>query len=162
MRRILAAAIIFTLVVAPMLFADELDTITVNYEVQAINELEIDATSVTLIIDTATAGSQPDDAVDSTTATYAITTNGTNKRITAALDSAMPTDTSLYLTLAAPTASGSSAGEQLLSTSTVTVVSAITEVAESGLAMTFRFTALVTAGIIPSASKTLTLTLTDT
>jgi len=162
MRRTLGALIAVVLLVGPAVVAANSDTITVNYEVQAINELDISAASVTLTISTATAGSQPDDVTDNSTATYALTTNGGTdaKKITAAIDTAMPADTHLYLTLAAPTG-GTSAGEQEITDSAVDLVTAIDSVAESGLQMTFRLSALVTANIVAAASKTLTLTLTD-
>jgi len=139
------------------------DTITVNYEVQAINEIVISAASVTLTVSTATAGSQPDSATDNSTATYALTTNSTtadSKKITAAIDTAMPSGVTLYLTLAAPTGA-TSAGETEITNVAASVVTAIEAVAESGLVMTFKLSATVSAGVVASASKTLTLTLTD-
>jgi len=143
--------------------AADSDTITVNYEVQAINELAISVASVTLTINSATAGSEPDDATDNSTATYALTTNAATdaKKITAAIDTNMPANVSLYLTLGAPTG-GTSPGELLISATPADVVTAIEMVAESALSMTFRLSATVAAGVVTSASKTLTLTLTDT
>ncbi|MGB2983334.1 MAG: hypothetical protein WBC63_05665 [Candidatus Bipolaricaulia bacterium] len=144
------------------LSAANLDTITVNYEVQAINELAISVAAVTLTIDSATAGSEPDDVTDNSTATYALTTNAATdaKKITAAIDTDMPSNVSLYLTLGAPTG-GTSPGELLISATPADVVTAIETVAESTLSMTFRLSATVAAGVVASASKTLTLTLTD-
>lgn len=163
MKRSILVLIAVLLVASVGVFADNTDTITVNYEVQAINELEIDAASVTLTISTATAGSEPDDVSDATTADYALTTNGGTdaKKITAAIDTAMPANTHLYLTLVPPTGA-SSPGEQEITTGAVDVVTGIDNVAESALDMTFRFSATVAAGIVAAASKTLTLILTDT
>ena len=146
-----------------VVFAANSDTITVNYEVQAINELAIDVASVTLTINAATAGSQPTDVTDSTTADYAITTNcGTDaKKITAAIDTAMPTGVTLYVNLTAPTGATSS-GETEVTNVAANVVTAIDGVAESALDITFKLSATVAAGVVASASKTLTLTLTDT
>jgi hypothetical protein len=138
------------------------DTITVNYEVQAINELAIDATEVTLTINAATAGSQPDDDTDAATAKYAITTNAATdaKKITAAINTAMPSGVTLSVTLAAPTGATSS-GVKSLSDTPENVVTAIEMVAESALVITFKLSATVSAGVVASAAKTLTLTLID-
>jgi len=160
MRKTLVALIALLLVVAPALLAGDTDTITVSYEVQAINELAISGGPVSLIINSATAGSEPDDVTDSSTATYALTTNGTNKKLTARVDLAMPAETHLYLTLVAPTGA-TSAGEQELTETAVSVVTSIATVAESALGMTFRFSATVDAGIIATANRTVTLVLTD-
>lgn len=162
-RRTVLAVVVLVLVVSSLtVLGSNTDTITVNYEVQAINEIDISAASVTLTISAASAGSQPTDFTDNSTATYAITTNAATdgKKITAAIDTNMPTGVTLSVTLAAPTG-GSSAGEVAMTSIAADVVTLIDAVAESGLAMTFKLSATVSAGVVASASKTLTLTLTD-
>jgi len=137
------------------------DTITVNYEVTAINELAITAASVTLTVNSATAGSNPDQASDGTT--YGVTTNaGDNaKKITAAINTAMPSGLTLQLNATAPTGA-SSAGATTLSDVAANVVTLIDSVAQSGLSLAFTLDATLAAGVVAAASKTCTLTLTNT
>jgi hypothetical protein len=132
---------------------------TVTFEVQAIDEMGVSGNPAALIVSTATAGSQPDDATDNST-TYAITTNGTNKKITGAIDSAMPANTTLQVNLTAPTG-GSSAGAVTLTTSAADLVTAISQLAESGLTVTYTLSATVAAGVVASDTRTVTLTLTN-
>ena len=131
---------------------------TVTFEVQAIDEISASGNPAALVISTATAGSEPDDATNNTT-TYAVTTNGTNKKITGAIDSAMPANTTLQVNLTAPT-DGSSAGGVALSATAADLVTGITQKAESGLTITYTLSATVSAGIVASDSRTVTLTLT--
>jgi len=142
------------------LFAASSDTITLNYEVQAINEINIDDASVTLTVNTAVAGSQPTQVSQATT--YDITTNcSTNgKKLTAAINTAMPAGLTLSLNVAAPTG-GSSTGTTTITNVAADVVTGIDAVAESDIAMTFYLNATAGAGVIGAASKTLTLTLVD-
>ncbi len=82
---------------------------TVTYEVQAINEISVSGNPAALIVSAATAGSQPTAATDTTTS-YAITTNQSNRKITGAINTAMPANTTLSITLAAPTGATSAGG----------------------------------------------------
>lgn len=136
------------------------DTLTVNYSVAAINELDITAASVTLAVSTATAGAQPSQATASTT--YGITTNEASKKITCNLDTAMATGLTLKVTAAAPTGA-TSAGAVDISAATAlapaTLVTGITKVAASGLALSFTLDATVAAGVVASSTKTLTMTI---
>jgi len=95
---------------------------TVTYEVSAINEISVSGNPGALTVSTATAGSEPDAVTDAAT-TYAITTNGSDKKITAALDTDMPSGVTLSLTAAS--ASGTSAGKQTLTAAGVDVVSGL-------------------------------------
>jgi hypothetical protein len=132
---------------------------TVTYEVQAINEISVSGNPGALVISTATAGSEPDAATDATTS-YNVTTNGTNKRITGSIDTAMPANTSLLVTLTAPTG-GSSAGQVTLSTTAQDLVTGISTLAESGLTISYGLTANASAGVVASSTKTVTLTVAD-
>lgn len=152
---LLLCLVLFTWGVA---FAGNTAQQTVTFEVQAIDEISVSGNPAALVISTATAGSEPDDATNNAT-TYAVTTNGTNKKITGALDSAMPANTTLAVNLTAPT-SGSSAGSVALTASDADLVTGITQNAESGLTVTYTLSATVTAGIVASDSRTVTLTLT--
>jgi len=145
--------------------ADNVDTLTINYEVKAINELEITDDSVTLTVDSATAGAQPDQASDGTT--YDITTNCATdaKKITGGIDTAMGTGLTLKVTAGAPMG-GISAGavdisNAITGTNDANLVTAIDAVVASGLALDFTLDATVAAGVVSSAQKTFTMTLTD-
>jgi hypothetical protein len=157
---LLAAMAGLSCLFAAAAFAAASDTITVNYEVTAINEINIDDASVTLTVSTATAGSNPDQAND--TATYDITTNcaADAKKITAAINTDMPSGLTLRVNMTAPTG-GTSAGAVALSSTAANAVTAIDAVAESNISMTFTLDATAAAGVVSSASKTCTLTIAD-
>jgi len=136
------------------------DNHTVTLEVSAINEIAISGGTVTLTVNTATAGSAPTAATDSSTATYAVTTNGSSKKVTAALDSVVPSNTTLSLNMGAPTG-GSSSGAVNLTNSAQDMVTGISTLNESGLSMSYSFTATADAGTVASTNRTMTLTLAD-
>ncbi len=138
-------------------FAGATTTQTVTYEVQAIDELAVTGTP-SLTVHTATAGSAPD-AVTDNTATYAITTNETNRKITGAIDSNMPSGVTLSVNLGAP-AGATSAGKQSLSSTPVDLVTGISTLNESGKSISYELVATSAAGVVASASKTVTLTIT--
>lgn len=132
---------------------------TVTYEVQAFDDLTVSAPSVSLTVNSATAGSAPDVATDSTT-TYSITTNGVDRMITGMINSDMPSGVTLSVRLEAPTGARSR-GMCVLSTTPVTLVSDITGLSESGRSISYELAATSAAGVIPSASRTVTLTIVD-
>jgi hypothetical protein len=139
-------------------FAANTDTQTVTFEVQAIDEISASGDPGALTISTATAGSEPDNATDNTT-TYAVTTNGTNKKITGEIEANMPANVTLQVNLTAPTG-GSGSGATSLSTTAADLVTGITQRAESGLGITYTLSATVGAGVVASDTRTVTLTLT--
>lgn len=139
-------------------FAGSTATQTVTYEVAAINELSVSAATVSLIVNSATAGSAPNAVTDATTS-YAITTNETNRKITGSLNSNMPAGVTLSATLAAPTGA-TSGGKLSLSTTAADLVTGISTLNQSGKTITYELSATSAAGVVPSASKTVTLTIT--
>lgn len=132
---------------------------TVKIEVAEINEISINGDAITLALNAVEAGFLPEPDMDTST-TYAITTNGTNKKITAKLDSAMPSDLDLKVFLNAPT--GATGGGGSLTTSELDVVTGISSVVASGITIRYE---LYPAGTIPPApiseTKTVIFTLTD-
>jgi hypothetical protein len=131
-------------------------TQTVSYEVAAVDQMSVSG-SPSLVINAATAGS----ALTSATAsgTYAITTNGTSRKITASIDTNMPTGVTLTVALGAP--NGAVAAPAVtLSTTAQDVVTAVTEVTESGLSISYGLSADITAGVVAAANKTVTYTIT--
>ena len=163
MKRLLIVLMLtgFVFGISGLAVAGNSATQTVTYEIQAINELSVTGNPGALIISTATAGFEPDFYIDNSTA-YAISTNcGDNtKKITAAIDTDMPTGVTLMISLIAP-AGATAPVEGVLSTSAVDVVTGIDAVASGGQQVIYKLTATASAGVVASASKTVTLTLTD-
>jgi len=152
----------FVLGISILAMADNIATQLVSYEVTAINEIEVSGDPGALVVNSATAGSEPTDDTDNTT-TWDITTNGgtDGKKLTGAIDTDMPANTTLEINLTAPTGATSS-GDVTLSTTAADAVTLIDSVAESALAITYTLSATIAAGVVAQASKTVTLTLTDT
>ena len=131
-------------------------TQTVNFQVDAINQISF-AGSPSLVINTATAGSNPTAATAG--ATWAVTTNQSGAKVTASIGSNMPAGLDLQVNLTAP-AGGSSAGAQSLSTVAVDVVTGISQLAQSAIALQYSLTATPAAGVVSSTSRTVTYTIT--
>jgi len=130
---------------------------TVTFQVDAINQIAF-AGSPSLVINTATAGSAPTAATANVS--WAVTTNQTAAKITASIGSNMPAGLSLTVNLTAPTAAGTSAGVQSLSTTSVDLVTGITKLAESGLGVAYSLSATPAAGVVASTTRTVTYTIT--
>jgi len=157
----IAATLSMIFIAGPVMAGDSA-TQTANYEVTAINEINIDDESITLTVNSATAGQAPDQA--SAGSTYDITTNvttGSTKKITAAINEAMPAGVTLKINVTAPT-TGTTAGATTLTADAVDVVTAISAVAQADIAIGYTLDATVAAGVVSSAGKTLTLTIADT
>jgi hypothetical protein len=131
-------------------------TQTVTFQIDAINQIAFTG-SPSLVVNTAMAGSNPSGS--STVASWAVTTNQSNAKITASIGAAMPTGLTLTVALTAPTGA-TSAGAQSLGTTAVDVVTGITQRAQSGLSVTYTLTAVPTAGVVASTTRTVTYTIT--
>lgn len=127
----------------------------------SINVSEIAVIAVTgnvsMTINQATAGQAPDAATAS--ATYAVTTNGTQKKITAELDQDMPNGLTLNATMAAPSGA-STAGKTALSSDAVDLVTNVTKVRGSGLSLAYEAVATVDADP-DNVTRTVTYTITN-
>lgn len=122
------------------------DTATqdIDITVQAVNEITVGAT-VTLNINSATAGGQPSGTASST---YSITTNSaTSKKITAQLSTALTSGLTLSANLQAPS-TGTSVGATPLTTTPADVVTSIEAVAATGL--TIGYSATATVSVAPN------------
>lgn len=131
-------------------------TQTVTFRVDAINEMSVSGNPGTLAITSATAGSAPTDATDAST-TWAVTSNQTGTKVTAALDQAMPTGVTLKVSLGAPTGA-TSAGDVSLGTTAADLVTGITKVNESGKSITYTLSATTAAGVVANTTRTVTYT----
>ncbi len=140
-------------------------TITLSHDVtvavDVIHALSASAATLSLTIGGSTAGSPPTPDTDNST-TYNITTNGSAKKITGALDATYAAGLSLSILLTAPT--NASATEQSLSTTAKDLVTGITRLAESNLTITY--TASATTSATPNQgsggeTRSVLMTLTD-
>lgn len=125
----------------------------VTIAVSAIDEIAVSG-NVTLTVDDIT-------LTDAASASYSVTTNGTGRKITAALDADFSSTLALEVAITAPTASGSSAGTVVLSPAAQDVVTGISTVSESGLAIDYTATALPTTPASTSETRTVTYTITS-
>ncbi len=149
-------ALLAVLVAAPAAQA-QTATQTVTFAVNAINQIAfVGAPSLT--ITTAVAGSAPTSVTDAT-ASWAVTTNQTGAKITASIPTAMPAGLTLSSSLAAP-ALATSAGFLALGTVAVDLVTGITRLAQGSLGVSYRLDATAAAGVIASATKVVTYTIT--
>jgi hypothetical protein len=157
-------SILFTLMgalvlgLSGMAMAASTATQTVTYEVQAINAIAVSGSPATLTVSAATAGSSPTQVSDATTS-YGITTNESSRKITAAINTNMPAGITLTIDLVAPTG-GTSAGDVSLSTVAADAVTGISTLAESSKMIAYKLSATIATGVVASASKTVTLTIT--
>ncbi|MCK4411379.1 hypothetical protein KAV67_03750 [Candidatus Bipolaricaulota bacterium] len=135
---------------------------TVSCEVAAIQVISVSGNPAALVINSATAGFEPDSATDATT-TYSITVNRASK-ITAKIDTVMSTDITLTINLAST--GGTSAGDVDISNATTIPLDVVTSILagskDSNETITYTLSALASAGVVSHRNKTVTLTITDT
>ena len=132
-------------------------TQSVTFEVDAINQIGVSG-APSLLINAATAGSAPT-SVQASGNTWSVTTNQTGAKITASIASAMPSGITLSAQLGAPTGA-TSAGLQALGTTSMDMVTGITKLNATGLALTYQLDATAAAGVVTSATRVVTYTIT--
>ncbi len=132
-------------------------TQTVTFQVDAINQVGVTG-SPTLDINAAVAGSAPTSATSAGNS-WAVTCNQTGAKITASIGAAMPAGVTLSATLGAP-AGAASAGIKSLGTVAVDMVTGITKLNASALALTYQLDATAAAGVITSTTRVVTYTIT--
>lgn len=130
---------------------------TVTFAVNAINQVAVTG-SPSLTVTTAVAGSQPTSASDAT-AKWAVTTNQSGAKVTASIDSNMPSGLTLSANLVAPSGA-TSLGATALSSTAVDVVTGVTKVAASNLGITYTLDATAAAGVVGTSTRTVTYTVT--
>jgi hypothetical protein len=132
-------------------------TQTVTFQVSAINQIAVTGTP-SLTISTAAAGSAPTAATSSGN-TWSVTTNQSGASITASIPTAMPTGVTLSANLTAPSGA-TSTGLTSLGTTAVNVVTGITKLNAAGLALAYQLDATAAAGVVGSATRVVTYTIT--
>jgi len=138
------------------------DTVVVTYEVTAVTQINLNgAASVTIVA--GTPGSGLPSVTDSSGVTYDITNNAgaESMRLTGKIDIAMPANTTLSVSVTAPSGAVS-AGFVDLTATDQDLVTGIDNVDEAAVAISFRLAATVAAGVLSSATKTFTMTIVAT
>jgi hypothetical protein len=121
--------------------------------------LTVAAPPAAMMISTAVAGSQPTASSVASTYTVQVKPVAGVKKITAQLDLAMPTNTTLTMTLAAPPGATSQGPVVMSTTATDMVVNLASINPSQTRAITYSFSATVAAGVLTSQSRTITFTL---
>ena len=143
--------LLLSLVLAASASAQSSNSTTQNVTVvvEEVNEISV-SDDVTLTVNTATTAGGDFDPVENTASTYAVTSNGSNKKITGQLVADFTTGITLEVDLVAPS-SGSSEGKQTLtSASAVDLVTGVAQVSDSGLGITY--TATVDGDVAPNGT----------
>ena len=144
--------------VAPLeLLVAQTATQVVQFQVNAINQIGVSGSPAPMVINSAIAGAAPTSVTAGGTS-YAVTTNESNKKITASLDQALPVGVMLEVSLAAPTGA-SSRGDVSLTTSASDVVTGISATTASSLPITYRLSATSTVTMPAPTSRTVTFTI---
>jgi|WetSurMetagenome_2_1015567.scaffolds.fasta_scaffold167242_3 hypothetical protein len=148
----------FLIIISLPCVASETGTLTIYYSVMAINEVDVNASTVELNVQTAPAGSDFEPAMFETS--YSITTNcpSNSKKISASIDSDMPSGIKLEVNAIAPQGA-SSCGFRELCTISSDLVDGIDATASANIPLTFKLTASVSAGNVISGSRTVTITI---
>ncbi len=156
MRKTVLLVVGLALILSGVAMAANNDSHQVTVQVSAINELAITGANFTLTINNATAGSEPDDATDSTSTDLLWTTNQASKKITVATSLASPNFT---LKVVAQSVSGGTAASEVTLSDTATefVTGIATTIGNCELAYTASATAAEGTG---SDAHTVTYTLT--
>jgi hypothetical protein len=128
-------------------------TQVVTYEVTSINSITFSG-SPSLTINAANPTT-----VSDVSATYAIVTNGTGMKIIGSIASAMPAGLTLWVNLTAPSGGSSLGLTELTGGGDQDLVTGITSVDESGIAVTYTLTATAAHAVVSSATKTVTYTI---
>ncbi len=129
----------------------------VSFEVTPIKALAVSGDPQPLVINSASAGQEPDDAIDSSTS-YSFTANYGNTVIFASLDSAMPLGVTLSVKLAAPVGA-SSEDYVALSSDDQILVFGLDAGTASNLGIWYKLHAPAEAGFKGDGSRTVTFTL---
>lgn len=122
------------------------------------DSLDLSGSPAVITINTATAGSQPNNATNNAT-TYGVTTTIVARKIVGSINSNMPANVTLAVSLAAPLGAAS-AGFVTMNTTAQDLVTSINILTiTSGLTVNYRLSATVQAAQVTNGTRTLTITL---
>lgn len=131
-------------------------TQVVRFEVNAINQIGVSGAPAPMVINSAVAGSTPA-SVTSSGGSYAITTNESNKKVTASMDQPLPAGVTLEVSLAAPSGA-SSANYVQLGSASADLVTGISALSASALPISYRLSA-TPAVHLSAQTRTITFTI---
>lgn len=140
-----------------LLLAQTSATAIVTFTISSISAISVSGNPAAFNISSVTPGDPPTSATDTST-TYAVTTNATGQKIQGSIDTAMPTGVTLAITLAAPS-TGTSTGAVDMTTTPQNLVTGISNVAQSGIGITYTLSATAAAAPVASATRTVTYTI---
>ncbi len=148
----------FLIIISLPSHASETGTLTIYYAVMAINEIDVNASTVELNVQTAPAGADFVPVIFETS--YNLTTNcpSNSKKISASIDSDMPNGIKFEVNAIAPQGA-SSLGYRELGAISSDLVEGIDATASANIPLTFKLTASVSAGNVISGSRTVTITI---
>jgi hypothetical protein len=132
-------------------------TQVVTFRVEAIEQVSVQGTP-SLTISTAAAGSAPT-SVTTTDNSWNVTTNLTGAKVTASLESDMPSGVTLSVNLTAP-AGATSAGLTVLGSSPVDVVTNVSKLTATQLPLMYKLQATPKAGVVTAGTRVVTFTIT--
>lgn len=157
-RLVVSSAGVLTLAFGAPSVEAQVATQAVTFSVVPASRMGLTGMARPLVVNTATAGRAPTGASVGGSS-YAITTNESNQKITAALDQPMPAGLSLSVTLAAP-AGAASAGARTLGSAATDVVTGISAVSSSALPITYVMRATAAAAAA-AGTRMVTYTITS-
>lgn len=132
---------------------------TVTFSVQAVNEIALAGDWNITREKTVTVHSQTVKIIEATS-TYRITTNEEHKKITGVLNTALPKDSGLLISLEAPSGA-SSAGGVFLKSTPADLVTGVSKVAESQKMIRYTYTTPANVQITAPLWQMITLTITN-
>lgn len=153
----LIVVVVFVSILSCPLWAANSDSHDVTVTISAINEVNVSG-AITMTINSATAGQQPDPVQDATSTLDYTTNSASNKKITAAYTVADATGITLETTVTST--SGNSAGQQTLGTVAVDVITFLSQCVDAGETITYDATATVDA-LVGDHVFTVTYTMVD-
>jgi hypothetical protein len=137
MKNIISKALVVLALGDVTAFAADNANQQLHFQVQPFVNITLADASLNLVISSIPLGGQGEATASSS---YALVNNKLDQKITASLDSAMPTATTLSLTAGAP-AGATAAGAVTLSATAVDVASNVDRVNESGISLAYTFNA---------------------
>jgi hypothetical protein len=138
--------------------ANSTATQDITIDIQAINRIAVDGGAQTVTFGASsvvTPGQSPDDQTISTT--WAVTTNQPNTKVTAGIATAITGGVTLKVNMAGPTGASGGTDVALTDGADHDVVTGINKQAQSGMALTYKVSAPVSAGVT-SITRTVTYT----
>jgi hypothetical protein len=162
MKNSIVVALVFIILTAnTWSVAQAIDSTSQNvaFSVQAVNEIAVAGDFNITNVKTAMVNFQSIKVINAVS-TYLITTNEENKKITGVLNTILPKDSSLSISLEAPTGA-ISVGSVDLKNVPADLVTRVSKVAEADKVITYTFSAPVSTQLTTPFSQIVTLTITN-